>query len=75
MTVSVCTDNPMIDEDIRLFSEKPSWDDELLAERLHVATICCKDMGYGQKKKAGLSKKADKKRIALLRCVSFKGSS
>ena len=34
MTVSVCTDNEMIDEDIKLFLRLPSKDDELIGERL-----------------------------------------
>lgn len=73
MTVSVCTDNPMIDEDIRLFSEALSRDDELLAERLHVLSNLLQDMGYGPKK-AGLSKEADKKthRTAAMRFCLLK---
>ena len=34
MTVSVCTDNDMIDEDIKLFQQALSNDDELIGERL-----------------------------------------
>jgi hypothetical protein len=46
MTVEVCTDNPMIDEDIRLFSECISRDDELIGERLGALSAVLKDMGY-----------------------------
>jgi len=46
MTVSVCTDNPMIDEDIRLFSQVLSNDSELIGERLSVLSRLLKDMGY-----------------------------
>ena len=51
MTVSVCTDNPMIDEDIRLFSDALARDDELLAERLHLLSNLLQDMGYGRRKR------------------------
>ncbi|MGX8701854.1 DUF6530 family protein [Caproiciproducens sp.] len=46
MTVSVCTDNPMIDEDIRLFSQVLSNNDEFLSERLKTLSRILKDMGY-----------------------------
>ncbi|MGX8709329.1 DUF6530 family protein [Clostridium sp. KNHs216] len=46
MTVSVCTDNPMIDEDIRLFSQALSNNDEFLSERLKTLALILKDMGY-----------------------------
>ena len=49
MTVSVCTENPMIDEDIRLFSEALSRDDEMLAERLHLLSNLLQEMGYGRR--------------------------
>lgn len=51
MTVEVCTDNPMIDEDIKLFSETLSRDDEMMAERLHVLANLLTEMGYGHRKK------------------------
>lgn len=47
MTVSVCTENPMIDEDIELFADALSRDDELLSERLHRLANMLNDMGYG----------------------------
>ncbi len=46
MTVAVCTDNPMIDEDIRLFSRVLSTDDELMGERLATLARILKEMGY-----------------------------
>jgi hypothetical protein len=46
MTVSVCTDNPMIDEDIKLFRDVLSKDDELLGERFSVLSNLLKEMGY-----------------------------
>lgn len=51
MTVEVCTDNAMIDEDIKLFSETLSRDDEMMAERLHVLANLLNEMGYGYRKK------------------------
>lgn len=46
MTVSVCTDNPMIDEDIKLCMDSMAKDDELMGERLRVLSGILKDMGY-----------------------------
>ncbi len=46
MTVSVCTDNPMLDEDIKLFSSVLSADDELIGERLATLSRILKEMGY-----------------------------
>ncbi len=46
MTVSICTDNPMIDEDIKLFSSVLSTDDELIGERLFTLSRILKEMGY-----------------------------
>lgn len=46
MTVAVCTDNEKIDEDIKLFSQALSNDDELLAERLRTLSSILKEMGY-----------------------------
>lgn len=51
MTVAVCKNNPMIDEDIKLFADALSRDDEMLAERLHVLANLLQDMGYGRRKK------------------------
>ena len=50
MTVKVCTENEHIDEDIGLFSQALSTDDELLSERLHLLANLLKDMGYGMRK-------------------------
>ncbi len=47
MTVSVCTDNPMISEDIKLFYDSLAKDDELLSERLHRLADLLTEMGYG----------------------------
>ena len=46
MTVSVCTNNPMIDEDIKLFQQALSDNDELLSERLRVLSKLLKEMNY-----------------------------
>lgn len=46
MTVAVCTDNPMIDEDIKLFQQVFSNDDELIGERLTRLSAILKEMGY-----------------------------
>ncbi|MBD3918884.1 hypothetical protein H8B09_08985 [Paenibacillus sp. PR3] len=46
MTVSVCTDNDRINEDMKLFSQALRDDDELLGERLRVLSSILKDMGY-----------------------------
>lgn len=46
MTVAVCTDNEKINEDIKLFSQALSNDDELLGERLSVLSRILKEMGY-----------------------------
>jgi hypothetical protein len=46
MTVAVCTENPMIEEDIRLFQEALAKDDELIGERLAVLSGLLKQMGY-----------------------------
>lgn len=46
MTVSVCTDNPVIDEDIKLFRDVLAKDDELLAERLRTLSKLLKEAGY-----------------------------
>jgi hypothetical protein len=46
MTMEVCTQNPMIDEDIRLFRDCISKDDELIGERLRALSAVLKEMGY-----------------------------
>ena len=46
MTVSVCTDNEKIDEDIHLFREAMAKDDELLSERLRALSAILEEMGY-----------------------------
>lgn len=47
MTVSVCTENPMIDEDIKLFADALARDDELLSERLNLLANLLREAGYG----------------------------
>lgn len=46
MTVAVCTDNEKINDDIKLFSQALSNDDELIGERLRTLSRILKDMGY-----------------------------
>jgi len=46
MTLEVCTGNPMIDEDIQLFVNELSKEDELLGERLSVLSGILKELGY-----------------------------
>ncbi len=46
MTVAVCTDNEKINEDIKLFSQALSNDDELIGERLRTLASILKEMGY-----------------------------
>ncbi|GAE87945.1 DUF6530 family protein [Acetivibrio straminisolvens] len=46
MTVSVCTENEKIDEDIKLFSQALSEDGELIGERLRTLSRILKEMGY-----------------------------
>ena len=46
MTVSICKDNPMIDEDIKLFLQVLSKDDEILSERLRTLSSILREMGY-----------------------------
>jgi hypothetical protein len=46
MNVKICTDNAMLDEDIRLFADALGRDDELLSERLRVLRKILDDMNY-----------------------------
>lgn len=46
MTLAVCTDNEKIDEDIKLFRQALSDDDELIGERLRTLSRILKEMGY-----------------------------
>ncbi len=46
MTVAVCRDNPLLDEDIRLFADQLGKDGELIGERLTVLARLLDDMGY-----------------------------
>lgn len=44
--VAVCTDNPLIAEDIQLFRQVLAEDDELIGERLHLLARLLREMGY-----------------------------
>lgn len=46
MTVTACTDNDMLDEDIKLFAQTLSNDGELIGERLSVLARLLKEAGY-----------------------------
>jgi len=46
MTVSVCTDNEMIDTDIKLFRDALSENDELISERLQTLASLLGRLGY-----------------------------
>ncbi len=46
MTVAVCEDNERIDEDIQLFNQVLSDDDELIGERLRTLARILQEMGY-----------------------------
>lgn len=46
MTVSVCTANEKLDEDIKLFQQALGQDDELISERLHTLARILKEMGH-----------------------------
>lgn len=46
MTVEVCTENEMIEEDLALFRDALAKDDELLGERLSVLARKLKELGY-----------------------------
>jgi len=46
MTVAVCTDNEKLDQDIQLFRQALSEDDELIGERLRTLSRILKEMGY-----------------------------
>ncbi|MDD2569173.1 MAG: DUF6530 family protein, partial [Clostridia bacterium] len=46
MTVTVCDENPMLDEDIKLFQDALSRDGEILGERFTVLAALLREMGY-----------------------------
>lgn len=46
MTVEICTQNEMIDEDIKLFSQALSDGDEIIGERLRILSRLLNEMGY-----------------------------
>ena len=53
MTVEVCTDNPMIDEDIKLFYDALAENDEFLSERLRVLGALLQELDYVPRRRAG----------------------
>lgn len=46
MTVSICTENDHIEEDLRLFRDALAQDDELLGERMAVLARILGELGY-----------------------------
>ncbi|MBN2810604.1 MAG: hypothetical protein JXP39_01780 [Spirochaetales bacterium] len=48
LRMGVCTENPCILEDIKLFRDALAKDDELLAERLHALSALLQEAGYGR---------------------------
>ena len=46
MDIEVCTENPMLEEDIRLFYNVLGEDGELLGERFSVLARLLREMGY-----------------------------
>ena len=46
MRLSICTENEKIDEDIKLFQQSLSDDDELIGERLSRLSAILKELGY-----------------------------
>ena len=46
MTVKMCIDNEKIDEDVKLFYDQFSKDDEFISERLSTLSKVLKEMGY-----------------------------
>lgn len=46
MSVSVCEDNPVLDQDIKLFAQALSEDGEMIGERLRVLSRLLEEMGY-----------------------------
>ncbi len=46
MSIEVCTANECLDEDIQLFAQSQSKDDELISERLIALSRILKSMGY-----------------------------
>ncbi|MCP4684731.1 MAG: hypothetical protein GY867_04705 [bacterium] len=46
MTIEVCRDNQMLENDIQLFVQSQARDDELISERLVALSRILRDMGY-----------------------------
>lgn len=50
MDIAVCTENALIDGDIRLFADALARDDELLSERMHLLSNLLQEAGFGWSK-------------------------
>lgn len=46
MNVALCTDNPMLEEDLKLFTRALAKDDEIIGERLRVLSAILKELEY-----------------------------
>jgi hypothetical protein len=46
LSIAICTENDMIDEDIELFCQTLGKDDELISERLFILARLLKEMNY-----------------------------
>ena len=61
MTVSLCEENPMLAEDIKLFEQALAADDELLGERFSVLARLLDALGYrGQGARAAQERKGER---------------
>ncbi len=49
MTVEICKENPMVDEDIKLFRDALVKDDEILSERFTTLARLLSEAGYGRR--------------------------
>lgn len=49
MTLRVCTDNEMLDGDIRLFAAEMAAQDEMLSEKLHLLADKLREAGFGRR--------------------------
>lgn len=52
MSAKICTENPYIHDDIKLFTNAMAQDDELLSERLHRLADILAELGYGKSNKS-----------------------
>ena len=49
MTAAICVDNPLLEEDLKLFQEVLQENDEMLSERLHRLSNMLYELGYGKR--------------------------